>query len=289
MRQGHSPLAQHPRGKLPHAPGRCSSCSATISPIYPIVELLTASLGLALHLRYGLTPHFFILALLCAALIVVAFIDLKHQIIPDEISVTGIFVGFSYSLFSTKYLLPATAVGLTISLGTLLLLFGPQLCSVVMGVFRKEAAEPCEESEFRLGEYVKILAVTIPGIVCCVYALLHFPGQNWADSLLGILVGTDVIVLSILLYYLLRRAEGMGGGDIKLLAMLGAFFGWQAIPFIIFVSSLAGSIIGLTVMLVKKEDGKLAIPFGPFLVIGALLHIFYGPQIVGWYFSTWSH
>ncbi len=163
-----------------------------------------------------------------------------------------------------------------------------------MGVFTKSSAasseitESCEDSAFIINDYVKIFLATIPGIVYCMYTLLRFPQQNWANSLLGILTGTDVIVVSTLLYYLLRKTEGMGGGDIKLLAMLGAFLGWKAIPFIIFVSSLAGSIIGIPVMLIKKEDGKLAIPFGPFLVIGALLHIFFGTQIVHWYLNSWS-
>ena len=187
--------------------GRCRSCSGSISVIYPLVELLTALLALALYLRFGLTLHFFVLAFLCAALVVVTFIDLEHQIIPDEISVTGIFIGFAYSLFSTNYLFPATTIGLAVSVITLLVLFGHQLLSVVVNIFTNRSAEPGEESEFRYGEYVKILATTIPGIACCIYSLLHFPRQSWADSLLGILLGTDVIVISTLLYYLLRRTE----------------------------------------------------------------------------------
>lgn len=191
--------------------GRCSSCAATISAIYPLVELLTALLGLALYLRYGLTVPFFVLALLCAALVVVAFIDLEHQIIPDEISLSGIVIGFACSFF--------------------------------------------------------------------------IPQLGWLNSLLGILSGGGSLYLVAWGYERFTGKEGMGGGDIKLLAMLGGFFGWKAIPFIIFVSSLIGSVIGITVMLIKKQDGKLAIPFGPFLVIGALVHIFCGPQLVTWYFN----
>lgn len=65
--------------------------------------------------------------------------------------------------------------------------------------------------------------------------------------------------------------------------MFGAFFGWKAIPLIIFTSSLLGSVIGISIMLIKGKDGKLAIPFGPFLVMGALIHIFFGRQLVTWY------
>jgi leader peptidase (prepilin peptidase)/N-methyltransferase len=191
--------------------GRCRSCAASISAIYPLVELLTAFLGLLLYLRFGLTLPFFILALLCAALVVVTFIDLEHQIIPDEISLPGIVIGFACSFF--------------------------------------------------------------------------IPRLGWLNSLLGILAGGGSLYLVAWGYERLTGKEGMGGGDIKLLAMLGAFFGWKAIPFIILVSSLTGSIIGITLMLVRKQDGKLAIPFGPFLVIGTLVHIFFGRQIVAWYLN----
>ena len=87
-------------------------------------------------------------------------------------------------------------------------------------------------------------------------------------------------------YELITKKEGMGGGDIKLLAMMGAFLGWPAIPFIIFVSSLIGSVIGITVMLIQKKDSKLAIPFGPFLALGAVLYIFFGSQVIHWYYGS---
>jgi leader peptidase (prepilin peptidase)/N-methyltransferase len=75
----------------------------------------------------------------------------------------------------------------------------------------------------------------------------------------------------------------MGGGDIKLLAMMGAFLGWKAVPFIIFTSSLVGSLIGISMMLFQKKDSKLAIPFGPYLAFGAILYIFYGKPLIQWY------
>ena len=77
----------------------------------------------------------------------------------------------------------------------------------------------------------------------------------------------------------------MGGGDIKLLAMMGAFLGWKAVPFIIFASSLIGSIFGVSIMLLQKKDSKLAIPFGPYLAFGALLYIFYGQPLIRWYLN----
>ena len=75
----------------------------------------------------------------------------------------------------------------------------------------------------------------------------------------------------------------MGGGDIKLLAMIGAFLGWKAILPIVFFSSVFGTLVGVPVMLVKRADGKLAIPFGPFLSAGAIVYLLWGPLIVRWY------
>jgi leader peptidase (prepilin peptidase)/N-methyltransferase len=86
-------------------------------------------------------------------------------------------------------------------------------------------------------------------------------------------------------YQLLTKKEGMGGGDIKLLAMMGAFLGWKSIPFIIFTSSLFGSVVGVSLMLARKKDSQLPIPFGPFLAFGAVLFIFFGRQLIHWYFA----
>jgi leader peptidase (prepilin peptidase)/N-methyltransferase len=108
---------------------------------------------------------------------------------------------------------------------------------------------------------------------------------GWKNSLIGIVAGGGSLFLVATVYELLTKKEGMGGGDIKLLAMMGAFLGWRAVPFIIFAGSLLGSVIGISVMLAQKKDSKLAIPFGPFLASGAILYIFFGRQIIHWYFS----
>ena len=189
--------------------GKCRSCRAHISVQYPLVELVTALLTLSLFMRFGLSLSFAVLFLFCAAMVVITFIDLEHQIIPDVISLPGIVVGFVFSFF--------------------------------------------------------------------------IPQLGWQNSFLGILAGGGSLFLVATLYHLFTGKEGMGGGDIKLLAMMGAFFGWKSIPFIIFVSSLVGSVIGIAIMMVQKKDAKLAIPFGPFLALGAILYIFYGRQVIQWY------
>ena len=77
----------------------------------------------------------------------------------------------------------------------------------------------------------------------------------------------------------------MGGGDIKLLAMIGAFLGWKAILPVVFLSSLLGTVVGVPAMLIQKGDTRFVIPFGPFLAAAALIYLFWGQMIIDWYLS----
>ena len=186
--------------------GRCSHCRVSISLQYPVVELMMALLAAALMHRFQLSittaGYFFF----CAALLVIIYIDIHHQIIPDVISLPGIVLGFLFSLVS--------------------------------------------------------------------------PTVTWASSLIGLLVGGGVLYAVAFLYYLLRKVDGMGGGDIKLLAMIGAWLGWQSLPFVIFASSLGGTLVGLIAMLHQKKGGRTRIPFGPFLSLAALVYTFYSENIL---------
>lgn len=183
--------------------GRCRSCAAAISPRYPLVEVLTAVLALLLFRKYGLGAEFFAAFAFTAALVVVTFIDIDHQIIPDVISLPGIPVGFLLAVF-------------------------------VMGV-------------------------------------------PWLEALLGILLGGGTLYAIAVVYELATKREGMGGGDIKLLAMLGAFLGWKSLVFILLVSSVTGSVVGIALMAAKGADAKYAVPFGPFLSFAAVAYLFLGP------------
>ena len=92
-----------------------------------------------------------------------------------------------------------------------------------------------------------------------------------------------------LIYEMLTKKEGMGFGDVKLLAMLGAFLGWPAVFPIIFIGSVAGSLVGIPLMLFRGADGKFALPFGPFLSLGALIYLFFVEQLdsmMRWYFEA---
>jgi len=127
--------------------------------------------------------------------------------------------------------------------------------------------------------------ISLPGIVIGFVVSLLIPQLGWLNSLIGIIVGGGSLWLVAYGYELIAKKEGMGGGDIKLLAMMGAFLGWKAIPFIIFAASLIGSIVGVTVMVVRKKDSQYPIPFGPFLAGAAIVYIFFGRAIILWYLN----
>ena len=192
--------------------GRCRTCRVHISVIYPVVEVLTGALAVALFLRLGPTLAFAGYFAFAAALVVITFIDLDHQLIPDVISLPGIVVGLAFSLVS--------------------------------------------------------------------------PLVTPLDAALGVLAGGGTLLAVAWLYKTFRGQEGMGGGDIKLLAMIGAFLGWQSIFVTLFVGSVIGSIIGVVLMLYQRADTKLAIPFGPFLAGGALVYLFWGDRILAFYFGV---
>jgi leader peptidase (prepilin peptidase)/N-methyltransferase len=126
--------------------------------------------------------------------------------------------------------------------------------------------------------------ITLPGIPIFFVASFGLPDIKYPESLLGILVGGGSLLLVAWTYNLVTKKEGMGGGDIKLLAMIGAVIGWKGVLFTIFVASAVGTISGVLVMLKTGKGRKLAIPFGPFLAIGGIAYIFFGPQLIAWYF-----
>jgi leader peptidase (prepilin peptidase)/N-methyltransferase len=127
--------------------------------------------------------------------------------------------------------------------------------------------------------------ISLPGIPLFFIASLFVPDMGWKDSLLGILIGGGSLLAVAQGYHLLTKQEGMGGGDIKFLAMIGAMIGWKGVLFTIFMSSAIGTVVGLGVMIVTRKNLKLSVPFGPFLAIGAALYIFYGQVIILGYYG----
>ena len=168
-----------------------------------------ALLSAALYVRFALSFDFLYYFIFVASLLVIIFIDIHHQIIPDTISLPGIVIGGCGSFF----------------------------CSYL----------------------------------------------TWQESIIGILAGGGALYLIAFCYFAVTRRDGMGGGDIKLLAMIGAFLGWPSLLYVVFFSSLTGSIVGIATMIRKKESTQLKVPFGPFLSLGALSYLFLKPQIIHWW------
>lgn len=121
--------------------------------------------------------------------------------------------------------------------------------------------------------------ISLPGIVLGVGVSTIGGLVSWQSSLIGLLVGGGILYALALCYTLIRKIDGMGGGDIKLLAMIGAWLGWQSLPFVILLSSLSGSLVGLLAMLQQKKGGQTRIPFGPFLSLAAIVYLFFSEQI----------
>jgi leader peptidase (prepilin peptidase)/N-methyltransferase len=135
-------------------------------------------------------------------------------------------------------------------------------------------------------------SISLPGIV--LGFLLSVGAQFWSveglaliptplNSFLGILAGYGFLWTVGWIYERCTGIEGMGGGDMKLLAMFGAFLGWQSIPFTMFFGSLAGSVVGLGIMIGTGAGRRLRLPFGPFLCLGAIIHLFFGREITAVY------
>lgn len=125
--------------------------------------------------------------------------------------------------------------------------------------------------------------ISVPGIAIGFAAALLVGQPSWRASLAGLLLGGGVLWGVSETYYRLTGREGMGFGDVKLLAMIGAFLGWQAIPVTLLLASLTGTLIGVAVMLARGSDSRTPIPFGPFLAAGAVCALFFGDALIHWY------
>lgn len=189
--------------------GRCRNCKSKISIQYPIVELLTGLIYLIISLIYGLSVQTLIYIILSSALIIIAFIDLNEEIVPDVISLPGIVIGFIISFFVT---------------------------------------------------YI-----------------------SYANSALGILAGGGIILIIGLAGSVIFKKEAMGGGDVKLAAMIGAFLGWKYIIISLFLGFFLGAVAGIFLILSKIKSREDTVPFGPFIVLGSFITLLWGEKIISWY------
>jgi leader peptidase (prepilin peptidase)/N-methyltransferase len=124
--------------------------------------------------------------------------------------------------------------------------------------------------------------ITLPGIVVgFLFSLAGPPG--WPSSLLGIALGAGILYGIAAAYYAVRREEGLGMGDVKMLAMIGAFLGWKAVLVTLILSSFSGALVGIGLIAVSRGGMRLALPFGTFLSLGALAAMLVGEPLVAWY------
>lgn len=126
--------------------------------------------------------------------------------------------------------------------------------------------------------------ITLPGIAIGLVSSAVLP-PGLVDALIGAVAGGGVLWLVGEAYYRYSGHEGMGGGDVKMLAMIGAFLGWKLMLLTLVLSSLAGSVIGVIVIAMKRGGMKYALPFGTFLALGALAASVAGDRILDWYLS----
>jgi len=125
-------------------------------------------------------------------------------------------------------------------------------------------------------------ALTLPGIaIGFLFSLAGPPG--WVASLIGTVVGAAILYGIAGAYYLARREEGLGMGDVKMLAMIGAFLGWKAVLVTLILASFAGALVGVGLIALARGNMRLALPFGTFLALGALAAMLVGEPLVAWY------
>ena len=129
--------------------------------------------------------------------------------------------------------------------------------------------------------------ITLPGIVVGLIVSLAVP-PGIVDSILGTLLGGGVLWAIGEAYYRYSGQQGMGGGDVKMLAMVGAFLGWKLVLVTLVLSSVAGSLIGVLVIALKRGDMKHALPYGTFLALGALASSIVGDRIIAWYLGMYE-
>ncbi|AMQ41490.1 methyltransferase [Aeromonas veronii] len=192
--------------------GRCRDCQAPISARYPLVELLTALLSVAVAMV--ITPGWGTLAalLLTWVLVALTFIDLDKMLLPDQLTLPLLWGGLLFNL---------------------------------------------------AGGFVPL-----------------------ADAVIGAMAGYLVLWSLYWAFKLLTGKEGMGYGDFKLLAALGAWLGWQALPIILLLSSLVGAVIGISLIALQKHHQGKPIPFGPYLAIAGWIALLWGDTITRCYLST---
>jgi leader peptidase (prepilin peptidase)/N-methyltransferase len=288
--------------------GRCANCRAWISARYFLVELLTAVLFVAVWVKFSgwVIPAYWVLV---AGLIVATFIDFEHYIIPDEITYGGVVVGFVLSVAAPELhdsgsrLQSAGRSLLGVAVGTAMLWVIIEAGKLAFGRLKVQlepgtvvrfsdgrmhiGQENVELAEVfsRESDRVRFRARTLSFgeqklenvAVEVSETTVRVDGQEHALAEVGAVeAATDLLIIP---------REAMGLGDLKFLAAIGAFLGWQSTVFILMASSFLGSIVGLSLLVFRLRDWGAKIPYGPYIACGALLWMFWGKDLVDWYFD----
>ncbi len=292
--------------------GKCKNCQAPISGRYFLVELLTGIMFLGCWLRYGQhsSAVALVMCLVMAGLIVATFIDLAHFIIPDEITIGGIVVGFLCS-FAVPALHPAAAgrerkvcakvFSASLSVG----------CSWKPFARRQTCLWPPETRARR--RHKSVLRRHRHGAAGSRNSLRrNFLSQVRRDSIsrktrgtgdrcfleadvalspLKLKIGDEQFDPEQNLYMeavtdkMVLPREAMGFGDVKFMAAIGAFLGWKATVFSLVVSSFFGAILGGLLILLKRHERANPIPYGPYIAAAAALWVFAGPPLMDWFWK----
>jgi leader peptidase (prepilin peptidase) / N-methyltransferase len=210
--------------------GRCRHCTKKISLRYPFIEALNGLVSVLLYLKFGLSVEWAIFLAFSGALIALAFIDLDHRILPDLITLNGIWIGVLTSIYLAQ---PSPLI---------------------------------------------VRLVRFAGIESAGPRVIALMG-----SLLGAIVGGGLLWVVGEAYFRLRGVEGMGFGDVKMMAMVGAFLGAPLALLTIMVGSLLGSVIGLAFIRFTRKTRQYELPFGTFLSFAGIVAVVYGEDIVRWY------
>ncbi|MCG3148012.1 MAG: hypothetical protein PCFJNLEI_01454 [Verrucomicrobiae bacterium] len=288
--------------------GKCRYCGVKITLRYFLVELLTALAFLTVWKCFdGWLPAIY--WLLLAGFIIATFIDFEHFIIPNEITLGGVVVGLIVSALypplhqqtSSGLALVYSALGILCGGGALFLvveigklLFGKRKVPLEPGtqvviadqtVKVDDEVVTWEDLFARDSDRITFQAATLKfgeqtfenATVIVNETKLLVNDQTFDLATTGrIEATTDLIILP---------REAMGLGDVKLLAAIGAFLGWKATLFTVFTSSLLGGLVGLLLIVFRQTNWQGRIPYGPYIVVGATLWIFFGQEILHWYMN----
>ena len=285
--------------------GKCANCGAPISPRYFLVELLTAVAFTGSWLSFGhlSAPAALVVCVFLAGLIVATFIDFEHFIIPDEITIGGMVVGVLCSLFAPvlhgagggRAAVLDSVLGVVAGMGVVYaivrigkLVFGtqkvqlPEMCQVIFtetAVVLPNEVIRYEDVFYRNSDTIKLEASRVELCDRCYYDV---PVRLSPTRLR---IGTeemkpeDVAYLEVTTDRLLLPREAMGLGDVKFMGAIGAFLGWQAVVYSLFVSSIVGSIVGLVLILMGQKSLQSRLPYGPYIALAAVFWLFGGHHL----------